>query len=167
MVGKLKNLIFRAILRVGTSPLTPVLSSAQRAMLLCDCRYSVPPEHGKRLERLAKGTVSPTAGFRPPTSCTHSKTSLLHGQILTCPFSGLQVGVEPACQMCYPHRETGIRAPPHLVLGRDLVIPLGLCLLHFYQVWVYLTGDGIPVILGLVLLPKTQMLKSKLNYFMF
>lgn len=27
--------------------------------LLCACRYSVPPEHGKRLERLAKGTGIP------------------------------------------------------------------------------------------------------------
>lgn len=35
------------------------MSSAHRPLLLCDCRYSVPPEHGKRLERLAKGTVSP------------------------------------------------------------------------------------------------------------
>lgn len=43
----------------GDEPLHPVLSSAQRLMLFCGCRYSVPPEHGKRLERLAKGTVSP------------------------------------------------------------------------------------------------------------
>lgn len=65
-----KNLLFQGVLRVGISPLASVPVSAQPLMLSCDCRYSVPPEHGKRLERLAKGTVSRLfAGLDPPMSC--------------------------------------------------------------------------------------------------
>lgn len=90
VVVKLKSLIFQAVLKGGTSP------SAQRLMLLCACRYSVPPEHGKRLERLAKGTGStPLAGSDLPVSCAHcSKVSTCCG-----PFSGPHVGSEPDCQI--------------------------------------------------------------------
>lgn len=64
---------------MGKSSLPPVVSSAQHLTLLCDCRYSVPPEHGKRLERLAKGTVTPPcAGSDLPMRCAHcSKVSVL------------------------------------------------------------------------------------------
>lgn len=90
---------------MGKSPLAPVVSSAQRPMLCC-CRYSVPPEHGKRLERLAKGTGSPSPdGSDLPVSCVNcSNMSLLCGQMLLCPFSGWHVGEELDCQIGYPSR---------------------------------------------------------------
>lgn len=116
MVGKLKNLVFQAVLRMGKSPLAPVVSSAQHAMLFCDCRYSVPPEHGKRLERLAKGTMSPPcAGSDLPVGCAHcSKMSILCGQMLMCPFSGLCVGDELDCWIGYRSRAIKIGNFLHL-----------------------------------------------------
>lgn len=75
-------------------------------------------------------------------------------------------GGKPDCQVGYPNGVTKIRAFPCFVLGTDLVIPLGLSLPQFYQAWIYLTRGSIPAILGPSLLPETQILKEKLNYFM-
>ena len=63
-------------------------------------------------------------------------------------------------------RATKIRGFSRFVLGRDL-LSLRLCLPQFYHAWVYLTRDSVLVILGLVLLPKTQIIKSKLNFMLW
>lgn len=85
----------------GHEPLGPFPGqlSAQWPLLLCACRYSVPPEHGKRLERLAKGMVvfTPWAGSDLPGSCARgSRMSTFSG-----PFLSPHVGGEPDCQFGY------------------------------------------------------------------
>ena len=84
----------------GHEPLGPFPGqlSAQWPLLLCACRYSVPPEHGKRLERLAKGMVfAPWVGSDLPGSCARgSRMSTFSG-----PFLSPHVGGEPDCQFGY------------------------------------------------------------------
>uniref|UniRef100_A0A2K5QHM2 [histone H3]-trimethyl-L-lysine(9) demethylase n=2 Tax=Cebus imitator TaxID=2715852 RepID=A0A2K5QHM2_CEBIM len=61
------------------------LSSAQLLMLSCDCRYSVPPEHGKRLERLAKGFF--------PGSAQSCEAFLRHKMTLISPLMLKKYGI--------------------------------------------------------------------------
>uniref|UniRef100_A0A2K6URS5 [histone H3]-trimethyl-L-lysine(9) demethylase n=1 Tax=Saimiri boliviensis boliviensis TaxID=39432 RepID=A0A2K6URS5_SAIBB len=61
------------------------LSSAQPLMPSCDCRYSVPPEHGKRLERLAKGFF--------PGSAQSCEAFLRHKMTLISPLMLKKYGI--------------------------------------------------------------------------
>lgn len=95
--------------------------------------------------------MSPSCSGSDPS--VTAMLSAINVQIFKCPFSGLLVAGELDCQIGYPSRATKIRALPHLILGRDFVT-------QFYQVWVYLTRNNVPVMLGLVLSQKPKCLSQ-------
>jgi hypothetical protein len=92
---------FRVFVRESRS-LDPFLVLCWCLTFSRDCRYSVPPEHGKRLERLAKGTVSPP-GSGSAISSSNSLLWDVHSPWLDdlWPFTGCRSGgmCELSCQI--------------------------------------------------------------------
>ena len=96
MVGKLKSLIFQAVLRVGTSPWAPSRASPLLSGR-CFCVLTGTPSRPSTESGWSawpKVWFAPWAGSDLPGSCAHgSRMSTVSG-----PFLGPHVGGEPDCQ---------------------------------------------------------------------